>query len=265
MPKLPVTQSQETEAQRDGKSIEKSVMMPPLPTVFITAAGTAERFNRDVKQLLTINGEPIIRRTIRLIREYNKDIPIYVITWDDRLKFDDVLIIDTVKTTPSVVESILFSRQYWDQQNIFLLGDVIFHPHTLHQILAYNKTGMFGRRSHVIKPGSERFALTINHYDFEYMEDLCAICHDIMPCGDGHGGLFCLFVVAHDPRLYPILPVKLEKFKVIRPARDWIYYHLLFRLLWKPWFFVEVNDPYTTDIDTPEEYAHFLRKIDVPV
>ncbi len=236
-----------------------------MPTVFITAAGKAERFNGDVKQLLPINGEPIIRRTIRLIREYNPDIPIYVIAWDDRLKFDDVLVIDTVKTTHSVIESILFSRQYWDQQNVFLMGDVIFHPHTLQNILSYGKTGMFGRREHVVKPGSERFAVTINQADFEYMENLCATCHDVIDRGDGHGGLFCLSVAAKDPRLRPILPVNMKRFKFIRPARDWIYYHLLFRVLWKPWFFVEVDDPYTTDIDTPDEYSHFLRVVDVPV
>lgn len=50
------------------------------PTVFLLAAGRSQRFNYRPKQLLRFRGETILQRTIRLIREINPDIPIYLVT-----------------------------------------------------------------------------------------------------------------------------------------------------------------------------------------
>jgi choline kinase len=48
--------------------------------VFILAAGNCSRWNGICKQLIQIDGEPLIHRTVRLIRECDENADIYIVS-----------------------------------------------------------------------------------------------------------------------------------------------------------------------------------------
>ena len=218
-----------------------------IPTVFILAAGNSSRFGGNVKQLADINGEPLIRRTIRLVREFNPDIPIYIVTFRKELQFDDCLTINTVKPTGCVSQSILFTEPRWGRLNVFLVGDGVFYQDTLNEVLSTKEYTMFGKRGTAEKP-PERFALVFSKKDRDSVIKTCIASYGLL----GFRG-YCL-------GCYPkILWLKqLELPLLLRKPRD----VLVFNILQKIWNFYELpyNHIYLTDntqdIDTPEDYEH---------
>lgn len=218
-----------------------------IPTVFILAAGESSRFNGAIKQLLPINGEPIIRRTIQLVREINPNIPIYIVAFRKELFFTDVLIINTHMCPGSVSKTILFCEPYWDQRNVFLMGDTVFYPETLKQILC--STGYTSVGKVIGMPFSgERFAICFSHEDYDTVVNAC------INAENEHGlREFCL---AHHPTIK-----KLLKIKPMRPVIHFTLYHVVIHFVN---FFtlkkhIELHDA-TEDIDTPIEYQEYLIK-----
>ncbi len=229
-----------------------------MRSVFITAAGTADRFNGEVKQLLSIMGEPIIGRTIRLVKQISPESKIYIITWREVLKYFGVSVLHTHKPTPTVIDTILFSRPYWTYQNIFLLGDVVYHPQTLKNILQSDKTRIWGRKTgDLIKSNNERYALTINSKDVQYIINKCKLSKESIPYTSEHGGLLNLLMVMQKFPIRLLFPIKLKKLAFLRPVRDFGYYHIYKQFLPHGPHFEVIDEPYTTDIDTFDEYLKF--------
>lgn len=218
-----------------------------IPTVFILAAGEAHRFGGIVKQNLPFRGEPIIRRTIRQIRETNPDIPIYIITWRKELVFQDTLTINTQKKTPSVSASILFSESYWDQVNIFLTGDTIYYEDTLKDILNIENYYMAGKLKPIFKDHTERYAYIFTKEDHDKVCEMCIAAYDI----PGLSGL----VSAHYPMIYWNVP------GIFRPFKDYLVYHVIPKRYRSLSTHFEITDA-TDDIDTPEEYQRYLRSFE---
>lgn len=101
--------------------------------IFILAAGEQQRWgDYPIKQLLPINGEPLILRTIRLLGGNN---PI-IVTHRAEI-YNQVLTRCIVPCKHRwTVETLLATYLQWkSEQIIILLGDVLYSPKTLAQIL----------------------------------------------------------------------------------------------------------------------------------
>ena len=234
-------------------------------SVFILAAGSARRFNGTVKQLLPVNGEPIIRRMIRQVREHKPDAAIYIVTWHPELMFPDVNIINTILQPEQLAHSMLWSEPYWGPRNIFLLGDVIFGDRAIQMVLDYTgPLAVFGRDECPIK-GNERMALSFPIWGKGAFLQLL---HKSIPLFrntalENSGGI-CKVCLATKPYWKMILTncVQFRSifYPLVRPFRDFFVWHVLGGPLWYPETFrtILIDDDITTDIDTPEEYAAFL-------
>ena len=233
--------------------------------VFLLAAGSSKRFNGTIKQLLPIDGEPLIRRTIRMIREFDNHIPIYVVTWHDELKFPDVIVVDT-KTRPRQLQNtILATEPYWGDRNVFLLADVIFDKTTLRKILSYSGDPViFAADKCPAKSHSERFALTFPRVQSERIKDLCSQSAQLFEgtSMENHGGLGKLCFSTRDtwkiPFISPLTPTT-PFWRFVRPARDYLIFNI-YPHFWKPsppLSLILVDGNLNTDIDTEEEYKQF--------
>jgi choline kinase len=227
--------------------------MSATPTVFIAAAGDSKRFPGYIKQLLPVYGEPIIHRTIRLVHEIDPDIPIYIITWKKELMFNDAIIINTVKPTSCLTDTILFSEPYWSQTNVFLLGDVVYYPESLKRIINSRCLKIFGTTQNNGKPYSERFALTFQKCDHDTMMEKCVECEDYLDTDIG--GLTRLSIAFKHPLTRRFVYLNLG---CLQPVKSFLGNRVFKSFWWKTSLFEEIGDM-TDDIDTPKEYEKYIR------
>ena len=232
------------------------------PRVFILAAGSARRFNGCIKQLLPVAGEPIIRRTIRQVREHKPDAAIWVVTWHPDLMFPDVAVIDTGTQPPQLADSMLWSKPLWGDRTIFLLGDVVYGDQALRDILEYSgPLAVIGRDHCRIKPNSERFALTFPGHQNKTVAELLRKSTSIFAntAYENIAGIYKI-CLASQPAWKRIHCTDYPVHSLLRPFRDYFVWHVLGGPLWYPDTFrtILVDDDMTTDIDTPEDYAAFL-------
>jgi hypothetical protein len=93
--------------------------------VFILCAGNQERFgNFSIpKQLLNINGEPLLHRTVRQVYQHGQTI--FIISNNKKLQIQDChfIVPSSRKTTCHTIQSIL---PLTDEKTIILLGDVYY-------------------------------------------------------------------------------------------------------------------------------------------
>lgn len=228
-----------------------------MKTVFILAAGSATRFNHVLKQALLYQGEPIIERTIRLVKQHSPGIKIYLVTWHDLLKNPGVTVIDTITQPPQLSDTILYTVPYWGDHNVLLLGDVIFSEDAIDKILSC------GEGAHIFykdicpnKPCSERFALSFTK---SFRETMILLCMKSSKFFKGTtyeqvGGLVKLCYSTYPGYLMDyITPVNNNN--PLSHVRDFMIFHVL--PIWRmgPVFkFILIEDHITTDIDTEEEY-----------
>ena len=238
--------------------------MNDIPTVFILAAGAGSRFPNGVKQLLPVyNDEPIVYRTIRLVHEFDPRIPIYMVTWRKELMFNNLITIDTKKPTTSASDSVLFAEPWWGKANLFLHGDAIYCRDSLHNMLGSCGDFHLYGKVHDDNPFAkhpegniqrEQFALSFPIEDKDLIMKACVGAGDLQ----GFRGL-CL-------ALYPNLLAFSRTQKIPRCARDFLFYHVIWKFknfYVSPRGFVELYD-HTTDIDTPEEYKEFIEHETTP-
>jgi len=243
--------------------------------VFILASGTSRRFNGKIKHLLPVFGEPIIRRTIRIIRQIScfEDYEIYVVTHHKELKFDDVKIIDTIFKPRQLCNTILMTRPYWGDKNVILLGDVVYGERALACILSSNFNGieMFYKDSCDVKPNSERYAVRFSSNNADLFGNLLNKASRVFEGSsmEDYGGLYkiCfatrteLFLQLTSPLTYTDRRNTWLR-RLIRPFRDYFVYHIY--QTWKPARIIKlrkINDIITTDIDSQEDYDNFMRVI----
>ena len=238
-------------------------------SVFITAAGTSRRFGTGfVKQLLPINHEPIIQRTIRQVMSMMPDAKVYVLTWHDALlTIKDVTVIDTKTRPKELADTILLSMPYWTERNIVLMGDTVFGDAALRTILFHpdDAVTIFARNSYLSghKPGSERFALFFISKHADYVKAVLHRASSVLgSIGEtGHSGMrkIC-YATRPGWQIQFITNTPINP--VIRPARDFILYHIIKDRFWQPALPAKleiINDMVTTDIDNWEEYFAYIR------
>lgn len=125
--------------------------------ILIWASGSALRFNGETKQLLPINGEAILLRTIRLLKTYtsNKD-NIVVITNKKDIK-QELQKIGCYYYTPEnhkwLTDTLLSTESLWsNKRTICLYADVFYSFDTLNKIVSYDDKGLmfFSRKGEIL-------------------------------------------------------------------------------------------------------------------
>ena len=94
--------------------------------VFILAAGSQTRWNASkpdypIKQLLPVNGVPLIHRTLNQLLD--RGIVATVVSKIPELDIGDRIVPEDSRFA---VSSLYSTRPYWDDRNLVLLGDVYF-------------------------------------------------------------------------------------------------------------------------------------------
>lgn len=108
-----------------------------MTTIFIMAQGNQARMGAALatpKQLLEVNGEPIISRTIRLLGPR----PFFVVAEanDHWRALDHPTPILTLPSQGNyLVPGIMACKQFWTDDTLFLLGDVVYSKAVLDRIL----------------------------------------------------------------------------------------------------------------------------------
>jgi hypothetical protein len=200
-------------------------------TVFILCAGNGDRWNdylRIPKQKILFGGEALIERTARLVTEQEQR-RVYFVARDSRIllpQYDTVF----VPRTKSLAETILATYRFWDNRNVFLLGDVFYAERAISLILGCQRgLAFFGRPwpSAYVKCGhGEMFGLTFS---------------------TGNAGSMC-----------SLLERGLSSMRTGAQANLWNLYQLAAGLplgssRYHPQLLVPIDDC-TNDIDTPIDY-----------
>lgn len=119
----------------------------------IFCAGSQTRWSyfkktqHEVKQLIPINGRPLLTKTM------NQFPGATIIISDNEYKDKFIKLCRSymvLEKTDSLIESIMLTNRQWTDFNIILLGDVLFSSHTVKQIKEYDGDLMFfGTKSEI--------------------------------------------------------------------------------------------------------------------
>lgn len=137
--------------------------MEPMKA-FILCAGAGARWGNYLgvpKQLIPLENETVLERTVRLLHEQNlTDIVIVATTAKFAVHRCQLYPPDKARWT---VETLLSTRQLWAETNIILLGDVFYSKQAIHNILYARGDIRFFGRPYANKltgnPRAELFAL----------------------------------------------------------------------------------------------------------
>lgn len=140
-------------------------------TILILCAGEAKRWNNYLgvpKQLIPINGEPLLDRTVRLL--HLKELyDINIISNDERLKVNNESFYRP-KKFEWIVETLLSTQSLWNKNTIVLLGDVFFTQDAINTIDHLKETlhiyGRYGASEFTSTPWGEIFALSFQQSDW---------------------------------------------------------------------------------------------------
>ena len=130
--------------------------------IIILCAGQASRWApKQLKQLVPINDEPLLHRTVRLLRDFGYS-DIHIAHHDPQLHVEGCQ-----HFTPSdsrwVMSTLYSSRHLWTDRTIILLGDVYFTTNALQKILECPSeiqfVGRLGPSSYTGCPSREIFCL----------------------------------------------------------------------------------------------------------
>jgi hypothetical protein len=206
----------------------------------IMAAGEGERWGNYLgvpKQLIKIDGEPILNRTIRLLRENGiYDIYVTVPEIDFYGELDGVKQIKGTKETE--IDKFLNAKEHAGA--IFLWGDVFFTRKAMETICSNKKSVMFFGRVTIgggIGLGwKEFFALKTNKEIFKKAEELKKHASEMERCASWE--LYTFFTEGRIPK---------KKHECSTRAH--------------PEYFTEINDE-TEDFDYPKHYDTWIRNYD---
>lgn len=213
----------------------------------IIAGGKGTRwdnYNGIPKHLLEVDGEPLINRTIRLLKEYNTDI---IVATDLPLNISGIEICKPVNTEGFYdADKFLSSSSFWNKngRTVILYGDVYFSEEALAKIFDYAHPdwtlfGRIGASSFTGKNHGELFAISFYH---DYIPEFeSALRRVIKLYNDGlidrNGGW--------------------EVYKAMIRLPDEVFIYHFYPLAGPR--FVNIDD-WTDDFDWPKDYEMFLEK-----
>lgn len=213
--------------------------------VIIIAAGDAVRWNNHLgipKHFAPVDGEPIIYRTTRQLKEY-PDLEVFVVGTDERYDIDgSTLYIPNKNSNNRGLDKFLSSKELWlgVGRTIILYGDVYFTDEAMKHIIAEPTQGftLFARPFNSVLTGSggECFALSFYNADSK-LDYAIERCSDLLSRGiiDRDGGWEVY-------RAYIDIPDELMNKHLVSNQN-----------------FFAIND-WTDDFDFPEDYDVFVQK-----
>lgn len=224
--------------------------MPGKPSkrVILLCAGHGERWGNYLgipKHLVEVDGERLVDRTVRLVRERTIDATIFIISFDPRCE-----VAGTMRFEPghgperfTDTDKFLSSAELWsdDSPTIVLYGDVFFTEAAMETICSYDRDtfAFFGRPRPSECTGhlwQEMFALAIPPGSREHLLRTMREVRDMLTAGDIRrgGGWECY---RHACGLKPIC---------IYEVKSDVADH-----------FVEIDD-FTDDFDTSFDYEQWI-------
>ena len=208
----------------------------------IMADGYATRWNNYLgipKHLVIINGERLIDRTVRLLKENGIE-DIIIMASDDRYRIEGTqLIPQSVKE----YEIERFDFQFLNQEVCFMYGDVFYSEEAVKTIIEEDKGNFtyFGRfTGSSIKEFGELFAIKVR--DYERFKECCKYIKDGLKDGTFNRG------------------IGWETYKYLKDedvAMSFEYFHKWVK--GKHEYFIQIDDK-TDDIDCPEDYENFIER-----
>lgn len=159
--------------------------------VIILCAGDGTRWNNYLgvpKQLIPINKEPLLNRTVRLLCDSGYD-DIAIIAHDNRLNLDGCDFI-TPPRSRWTVETLLSTHSLWEERTLVLLGDVFYTKQALATIVSPRRSvqvyGRFGASLFTFTQYGELFAISFdenNHHKIK--KHLMKACSHALSGGRG--------------------------------------------------------------------------------
>jgi choline kinase len=156
-----------------------------MPRIIIMAAGSGKRWTGDKpKQMTEFDGEPLIYRTIRLLLEAGIEKRDIVLTISDALHkaipYGNLFSVLMFKpqNNDQEIDRFLSCKPMWDDDTLFLYGDVYYTSEAISQILTtYARPVTFygRRRGNDVKRYGEMFALRADTKDSHFLEVLNGI------------------------------------------------------------------------------------------
>jgi len=139
----------------------------PIPIqVFILAAGDNSRWNGQIKHLQNINGEPLLKRTLRQLEGYK----VTVITHRKAIVDVSPICFEIKDREPGhiykLLADMLLTKELWhkSERTVFLLGDVVFTDEALALCMASDKSIEF------FQSIDETFAITFTNTMYRRVE-----------------------------------------------------------------------------------------------
>lgn len=206
-------------------------------TIIILCAGEATRWNNYLgipKQLITIGGESLLERTVRLL--HSKELyDINIISLNEGLKIDTCSIFKPLKCR-WIVETLLSTQSLWNENTIILLGDVFFTEKAINTIVSSkNNMHIYGRceaNRYTSTNWGEIFALSFKRSDcHQLIKNIKNVIYQAKLGGDGK-----LWTLYRSLAGFP-----LEKHQVENRI------------------FISIDD-FTDDFDLPSEYDSNIKK-----
>ena len=191
--------------------------------ILILAAGDNERWwGRVPKQLVQIEGKPLIRRTVEQVIERAEPV---VITHNPAIQAA-VPYFAGPEASRYITETLLSTAYLWQGRTIILLGDVIYSDETIKAIFANRKpVAVFGRKWEI-------FAVAFN----KQMSKKVIKALELAIANGEAGGRAKLWEFYHAYCEMSLTEVHYLEDKIFVPVED-----------------------YTDDIDTLEQYGDFLQ------
>jgi hypothetical protein len=116
-------------------------------SIFILCAGSGERWNQYLgvpKQMIPFGNETLIERTLRLLSKQDQRRVVCVVR-DSEMTLTRYNTL-SLSRSDSLAETILATRPYWSDRNMFFLGDVFFSERAVERILSCERRlAFFGR------------------------------------------------------------------------------------------------------------------------
>jgi hypothetical protein len=115
---------------------------PTVPTCIMIAAGNETKWENHLensKHFILIDGQPLIQRTVHLLKEHSSNI--YIVGKSDQYQIEgSTLIIPTHNPKNFDADKFLNSAHLWNPsgRTIILYGDVYFSDDAMHRIMNYD-------------------------------------------------------------------------------------------------------------------------------
>jgi len=206
--------------------------------VLILCAGESTRWGNYLglpKQLISFNGEPLLKRTVRLLND-QRCYDIMIISHNEQLQLSNCGFFKPPKHRWTV-ETLLSTYPLWSERTIILLGDVSFMEKAISKITntveGIHVYGRPGPSRYTFKIHGEIFAISFNKKNW----DQIVANAETAICNAEKGGRGKLWQLYRSLAGYPLKRHRIEK-EIFTPIHD-----------------------LTDDIDDPKEYKKLVKML----